>query len=156
MFLDFIVCLPVSDSWPHWPYPTASRPPWSPPAWHCPSRPPCQEPGEKVVSIFCITFISALSHLQIWRVTLTLVHSLTPLPVEVHVRADAVAALEPVQVCIFITGTLSSKEHVRADGLGIPKLVHSFGSGRSRRNRGWRWFLGPKIVEFFYFDLYVC
>ena len=57
--------------------------------------------------------------------------------------AYALAALEPVQIFLSVTGTLSSTEHVRPDGLGIPKLVHSFGSGRSRRNRGWRWPLGP-------------
>ena len=50
-------------------------------------------------------------HLHARRVALTLGDA-SPLPFEVHVRADAVAALEPVQVSISITGTVSSKEHV--------------------------------------------
>ena len=51
------------------------------------------------------------NHLHARRVALALGDA-GPLPVEVHVRADAVAALEPVEVSISITGAVSSKEHV--------------------------------------------
>ena len=82
-------------------------------------------------------------------VALALLHVPAPaLPVEVLVRADAVAALEPGQVCILLTGTLPAEEHVRRDGLGVTELAdglhttagaagdgggRSLGSGRQDR-----------------------
>ena len=69
-------------------------------------------------------------------------------PVEVHVGADAVAALEPGEVCVPLTGALPAEVHVRGDGLGVTELVdgvcttagaardgsrRSLGSGRQDR-----------------------
>ena len=70
-------------------------------------------------------------NLQVRCVTLALAH-VTALSVEVHIRADAVTPLEPVEVGISVTSTIRTKEHVRADGLGIAKLANSLNSSRPR------------------------